>query len=112
MSGETSDLVNEGTAMSSKNDPPAPDSPKPAQDPLVEAEIQRALAPYVALLSPDALAIMRDVLEDALTTHPVAVKLLDHIRERPEQDTSGVVVKEGAEPASDEPKAGGGEGPA
>jgi hypothetical protein len=81
--------------------PPTPKGPvKPAKDPLVEAELERALQRYVGLVPPAMLETMRDILEDALTSHPVAVKLLDHLRERPAEDASGPRPKEGADPAA------------
>ena len=83
--------------------------PKPPLDPIVEAQIERSLARYVGLVPDAMMATMRDVLEDALTTHPVAVKLVDHLRERVAPDTSGVVPKDGAEAMSDE-KSGGDKG--
>ena len=89
---------------------PTPTPPTPL-DPLVAAEVERALSPYVGLVPPDVLQTMREVLEDALTTHPVAMKLLDHLRERVAQEVSGTIPKEGAEPRLEEKgKAGGDEG--
>ncbi len=87
-----------------------PTPPTPL-DPIVEAEVERAISPYVGLLPPEVLKTMREVLEDALTTHPVAMKLIDHLRERVAPDASGTIPKEGAEPRRDEKaKAGGDEG--
>jgi hypothetical protein len=83
--------------------------PKPPMDPIVEAQIERSLSRYAGLVPPEMMATMREVLEDALTTHPVAVKLVDHLRERVAPDTSGTVPKEGAEPMHDE-KTGGDKG--
>jgi hypothetical protein len=45
-----------------------------------EAEIERALAPYKHLLTPAMLAHFRDVLEDVLATHPVAVRMLRRLK--------------------------------
>lgn len=52
------------------------------EDPFIEAEVERALAPYQALLTPEALDELRDALRDALSTHPVAVDLVGRLRPR------------------------------
>jgi hypothetical protein len=83
--------------------------PKPPLDPIVEAQIERSVSRYAALVPPEMLATMRKILEDALTTHPVAVKLVDNLRERAVPDMSGTVVKDGAAPISEE-KTGGDKG--
>jgi hypothetical protein len=70
-------------------------------DPLVEAKIQRALKPYLGVAPPSLLQTMRETLEDALTTHPVAVGLLDRARKRPEPDRSGDVPKGGGHDGGD-----------
>jgi len=83
--------------------------PKPALDPIVEAQIARSLARYANLVTPTMMATLRDVLEDALTTHPVALKLVDSLRERAVSDASRTVPKAGVEPTRDA-KAGGNNG--
>jgi hypothetical protein len=70
-----------------------PSLPKPALDPIVEAQIARSLSRYAGLVTPEMLATLREVLEDALTTHPVALKLVDSLRERAAPDVSGTAPK-------------------
>jgi hypothetical protein len=89
-----------------------PSVPKPVLDPIVEAQIARSLARYAGLVTPEMMATLREVLEDALTTHPVALKLVDSLRERAVPDASGTVPKPGvddATPARDA-KSGSGKG--
>ena len=74
-----------------------PTPPMPALDPIVEAQIARSLARYAGLVTPEMMATLREVLEDALTTHPVALKLVDSLRERAVPDASGAVPKAGSE---------------
>lgn len=51
-------------------------------DPFIEAEVARALEPYLALLAPEALDELRDALRDALSAHPVAIDLVGRLRPR------------------------------
>ena len=51
-----------------------------APDPILEAEIERALAPYRNLLPPDAIEEMRSVLAEILLSHPVTSLYLERIR--------------------------------
>jgi hypothetical protein len=55
--------------MSQKN---SPGTKREGLDPILEATIERAMAPYVGVLPAEGLRIMRERLEDALTTHPDA----------------------------------------
>lgn len=64
-------------------------SVEPTTNPFLEAEIERALAPYVDLLAPEALAEFRDALLDALTSHPVATDLVRRLAPAPEVASSG-----------------------
>lgn len=69
----------------SKHLPPTPSKPPETTapvDPVVQAQIQRSLRPYVGRVPRSALAQMRVRLEEALTTHPVGIALLDQQRER------------------------------
>jgi hypothetical protein len=59
--------------------PPPPS--KPAPDPVLEARIQHALAPYVGRLTPAALADARRMLEVVLTTHPTLAPAMDRLRQ-------------------------------
>lgn len=69
--------------------------PDPAEDPVLEARIVHALAPYVGRLTPEALAEARVLLTVALTTHPVLAPLMDEVRQQA-AGSSGVVQKEDA----------------
>ena len=89
-----------------------PSPPKSVHDPIVEAQIERSLSRYAGLVTPEMMATLREVLEDALTTHPVALKLVDSLRERAAPDASGTVPKAGvdAAPATRDAKTGGDKG--
>ena len=80
--------------------PEALDTP---QDPVLEAELDRAIEPYRALLPPELLAELRESLADALTTHPVGRSLLDRVRPQPVVESSGPRPKEGAGAQAEEP---------
>ena len=82
------------------------------EDALIEAQVERALAPYRSMVTPEALEAMREVLTDVLATHPVAVRLLARLRERATVQVSGPVGLDDAvgESASDR-KTGTGELP-
>lgn len=108
MAAATSDLIRVGPTLPRKAVPMST-PPKPPLDPIVEAQIERSVSRYAALVPPEMLATMREILEDALTTHPVAVKLVDNLRERAAPDMSGTVVKDGAAPIGEE-KTGGEKG--
>jgi hypothetical protein len=69
-----------------------------AKDPLIEAQIERTLKPYIGKATPAMLQTMREELEEMLSTHPVAVGLLNQFRETASPLTSGDTPREGAEP--------------
>jgi hypothetical protein len=73
------------------------DERKP-KDPIIEAQIERTLKPYIGVATPEMLQTMREELEEMLTTHPTAVGLLNQLRDRAAPLASGDVPKEGAEP--------------
>jgi hypothetical protein len=56
---------------------------------IVEETIERAMRPYVGVLPPSGLRTMRDILEDALTTHPEALAALDELEAEPTENRSG-----------------------
>jgi hypothetical protein len=89
-----------------------PSLPKPVHDSIVEAQIERSLSRYAGLVTPEMMATLREVLEDALTTHPVALKLVDSLRPRAVPDASGTVPKPGADdaPPTRDAKSGGDKG--
>ena len=93
------DASSEGTMTN----PPLDES----DDPHLDAEVERALAPYRDLLSDEQLAGMKDMLEHALTTHPVGAALLDRTRPRAAPDHSAGQEKKGhlAPPAGSRPAA-------
>ena len=76
-------------------------------DPLIEATIARALAPYLGLASPEVLATMREGIEEMLTTDELALAMIEQLRDdhHAVPDVSGEGRIDGAE-ASSEPKRG------
>ena len=81
---------------------PHPPIPEPGEDPALRAELERALEPYREVLPPEMLQHFRETLADALTTHPVAARLLERVRPPPVVDASGELERAGAPAASDE----------
>ena len=80
-----------------------------ARDAYIEAQVARAIQPYVGIAPPALLEIMRLGLEDSLRTYEPAVAMIDQLAARAAPNFSG----EGA--AADKPpiatnKAGGKEG--
>ena len=71
---------------------PEPDDP-PADDPEVDAEVERAVGPYKFLLPPDVLQAMRETLTDMLLTHPVGAVLMNQSRQPTKHDPSGTRLK-------------------
>jgi hypothetical protein len=67
---------------------PRTETPKPRAEIIAET-IDHALGPYLGVLPPEALQSMRDVLEDALATHPAATEALDALRGRQPMVGSG-----------------------
>jgi len=59
-----------------------------ADDPFLEAELDRALAPYLDKLPPDMIQHYRELLGDVLTTHPLGRRLLNRARPRQAPETS------------------------
>lgn len=70
------------------------DAPLPEEDPLIRQEVELALAPYEALLPPEALAGMREYLTDFAASHPRMRRLLDRLRPPKEVVTSDVREKD------------------
>jgi hypothetical protein len=66
-------------------------------DPVLAAEMERALRPYEGLVPPQMLLVLRDILRNALTEHPVGRTLLDRVRalERVPPSKSGAETKPG-----------------
>ena len=81
------------------DDPGAPEQ----EDPVLEARIQHALKPYLGRLTPEALTEARRALTLVLTTHPVAVRLMNRLRERNPQGASGVTTTPAEAAAIEQP---------
>jgi hypothetical protein len=76
--------------------------PKKPKDPIVEAQIARTLRKFAGISTPAMLETMREELEVLLTSHPVAVGLVEQLRDHaaPEHgSTEG--VREGVAPDED-----------
>jgi hypothetical protein len=65
-------------------------------DPVVEAQVQRTLARYQGIATPAMLATMRERLEDLLTNDPLAVAMLEQLRDHAVPDQSGTNPVDGA----------------
>jgi hypothetical protein len=72
----------------------------PEDDPDLQAEVKRALGPYEKLVPPEVLQAMRETLIDALTTHPVGVRLMEKAR-KPKQARSGTQPNDADEEPAD-----------
>lgn len=70
----------------------APEAPKSRAE-IIEELIEETMRPYLDVLPPDGLKSMRDALEDALTTHPVALDALDAMEKQAPEDRSGTRVR-------------------
>jgi hypothetical protein len=79
-------------------------------DPIVEETIRLAMEPYIGVLPPAGLQSMRDALEDALTTHPVALEALAALEKRPTVDRSGTRRRDDGEDDGEDEDSGGEEG--
>ena len=63
-------------------------------DPILAKAVEDAMRPYLDILPASGLETMRDILVDALTTHPVAVDALAEIRRNePPSGGSGTRVR-------------------
>jgi hypothetical protein len=76
-------------------------SKKPPLDPYIEAQIERTLRPYLGVAPPALLQTMREELELALRTHPVAAGLVGALRDRGAPLASAEVPREGADSNGD-----------
>ena len=81
---------------------PPPDLRDDVTDAFLEAELDRALEPYLALLSPEALEAMRESLRDVLLNHPAAAALVRRARPLPLADASGDFPVGLGDPATEE----------
>ena len=69
--------------------------PKSVDDSFLDAAIERALAPLVGLLAPEALEEKRRSLRLGLASHPRAQEILRRLRARPPEQRSGAVRTDG-----------------
>jgi hypothetical protein len=69
---------------------------QPHPDPLIEAQIARTLAPLEGIATAHVLQTMRGQLEEMLTTDPLAVSMLEQLRDHAAPDRSGDNPVEGA----------------
>lgn len=81
------------------------DEPEASLDPLLEAEIERATAPYRGKVSPELFAHYQDRLREALLLHPVGRRLLNRVRPLPDLQKSDDLAKREA-PVQKQPSAG------
>jgi len=58
------------------------------RDAFLDGIVEKALDPYRHRVAPDVLQRMRELLADALATHPVASRLVDRGRPRDANDQS------------------------
>jgi len=88
---------------------PKPSAQEPMSDPLLDAEVERAIAPYRGKVSGEMLAYYRERLREALLFHPVGRRLLNRARPVPALQNSDELVGRGpnAGQAAATPQAGG-----
>lgn len=55
----------------------------PLEDPIIRAEVDRAVAPYRATLGKEALEELRNVLAVQLASHPVLSRLVARLKPPP-----------------------------
>jgi hypothetical protein len=72
---------------------PEPDD----SDPILEARVSHALAPYADLLPPEDLEALRGMTRRLLATHPVCAPLIERLRTRASPTSSGEVERRGPE---------------
>jgi hypothetical protein len=68
---------------------PAPDAAP--EDPILEARVAHAVAPYADLLPAEDLEALQSLTRRFLATHPVAAPLVDRLRPRTPPASSGEV---------------------
>lgn len=91
--------------MKPEQDPPEDEAGATLDaDPALEAELDRAMAPYEKLLSSAMAAAFRETLRDALLFHPVGRRFLNRVRPVPALVQSDVVSRR--DPNTGEAKGG------
>ena len=88
---------------------------KPTGDPVLDAEIERAMRPYRGLLPPEMQEVFEDMLVAAYTEDPRGKAILAGLRERvaPGKSASRAIVSEEGVPGEGQPDGvsrGGGRG--
>jgi hypothetical protein len=68
---------------------PDPDEDEEQEDPILKARLDHAVVPFLDLFPPEDIDGLRDLAAEFLTGHPVAVRLMDRLRERPVPASSG-----------------------
>jgi hypothetical protein len=68
---------------------------KQSREQFVAETIEDAMRPYLGVLPAHALATMREILEDTMATHPVALEALDAMDAPPVVTTSGTQLRDG-----------------
>jgi hypothetical protein len=74
-----------------------PDDSPDDDDPELDAEVERALAPFKHLVPLDVVETMRETLADLLLTHPIGERLMKQARQAAKHDPSGTRLK-GSQP--------------
>jgi hypothetical protein len=72
---------------------PAERRPMTRREKIVADAIEEAMRPYLGVLPEEGLATMRDILEEAMATHPVALDALAKMEADPATDRSHTRVK-------------------
>jgi hypothetical protein len=75
--------------------------PEDLADPFVEAQIERTMAHYDALLGPRMRVVFREELRAFLLTHPAAAPLANRLRGGAPVQESGNVLRAGFEEMGD-----------
>jgi hypothetical protein len=76
-------------------------APPPDHDPVIEARVERAAAPYAELLPPDDMELMKVMLRLYLASHPEVAPMVDRLRHRADA-SSGPRPSPGAATVSEE----------
>jgi hypothetical protein len=73
-----------------------PTDPKPTGDAYLDSIVERTLATYRALVPPDVLEVMRELVVQALTEDEVGRDLLERARPRKAPEQSDIQPVDGA----------------
>jgi len=76
----------------------------PLEDPVIREQVDRAVEPYLSVLSAEELTALRNLLATTLATHPALSRMVARLRPAPTVHTSGA-VKSGDEPQSETQRA-------